>query len=143
MPGSDAHNTPEAANGQLSRWWQEHSELDQLIEALVEACGGSSSAAASAALEDLSEALEGHLTVEEEVYFPLVEHLRPELEPVLKGVRLAHGVLRSQVDQLREQLAGDERTEANRLLGSLLELFRSHEAIEGQLIADLSGLPAT
>ena len=137
MPGTN----PEIVSNQLSRWWQEHSELDQLIEAIVEACGGKSGAAASAALEDLAEALEGHLTVEEEVYFPLVEHLRPELKPMIQGARLAHGVLRGQLDQLREQLAADEREEARRLLGSLLELFRSHEAIEGQLIADLSGLP--
>jgi len=140
MPGSDTQ-TQEGTSGQLSRWWQEHSELDQLIETLVEACADRSSAAASAALEDLSEALEGHLTVEEEVYFPLVKHLRPELDPTLQAVGLAHGVLRGQVDLLREHLAGDERAEAKRLLGSLVELFRSHEAIEGQLIADLSSLP--
>ena len=138
MPGTE----PETASGQLSRWWQEHSELDQLIEAVVEACAGNSGAAASAALEDLAQALEGHLTVEEEVYFPLVKHLRPELEPTIRAVRLAHGVLRGQLDELREQLAANEREEARRLLDSLLELFRSHEAIEGKLIADLSGLPS-
>ena len=140
MPGTDPRSQ-ETAIGQLSRWWQEHSELDQLIEVLVEACGGRSSAAASAALEDLAQALEGHMAVEEEVYFPLVGHLRPELEPTIKGVRLAHGVLRGQLDQLREQLAGNEREEIGRLLASLLEVFRSHEAIEGQLIADLGILP--
>jgi hemerythrin-like domain-containing protein len=128
------------ASSQLSRWWQEHSELDQLIEALTETCDGGSGAAASAALEDLAGALEGHLTVEEEVYFPLVEHLRPELESTIRGVRLAHTMLRARIDQLREHLAADERQEARRLLGALLELFRSHEAVEGQLIADLSDL---
>lgn len=128
--------------GQLTRWWQEHSELDQLIEVLVEACGGGSGAAASAALEELAEAMQGHLAVEEEVYFPLVEHLRPELGVTLQGVRQAHGVMLGQLDQLREQLAGGELEEAGRLLGTLLDLFRSHEVIEGQLISELTGSSA-
>ena len=139
MPGSK-HSETGSSGGGLQRWWQDHSELDQLVGKLQDATERQSVAAASAALEELAEALEGHFTVEEEVYFPLVERLRPELAETMKDARMAHLTLRGQLDQLRGLLSDGDREAARGVLGALLELFRRHEALEERLIADLSSL---
>lgn len=124
--------------GELKRWWQEHSELDELVEALVEATEHGTLAAASASVEELGEALEGHFAVEEEVYFPLVESLRPEYGPTVQTARLAHLEVREQLDRLRSHLSNGDPASARDVLNALLDIFRTHEEMEGRLIADLS-----
>jgi hemerythrin len=129
-------------NPGLQRWWREHSELDQLVETLLEACEGPRNAAASAALEEFAEALEGHFRVEEDTYFPLIERLDQDLAETLKGARLAHLMVRAQLEELRGCLARGEGAKAREVLKGLLELFRNHEELESRLIAELSTAPA-
>jgi len=137
MPGADS-TPPTSGPGELARWWREHSDLDQLVAELVEATEARSLAAATAALEELASALEGHFTVEEEVYFPLVSELRPEFAASLERARLAHTELRNRFDRMRGHLEDGDRLGAKDLLSGALDLFRIHEEMEGSLIADLS-----
>ncbi len=137
MPGADSR-PPTSGPGELARWWREHSDLDQLVSELVEATETRRLAAASAALEELASALEGHFTVEEEVYFPLVPDLRPEFAASLERARLAHSELSSRFEVMRGLLSDGDRLRAKDVLSGALDLFRIHEEMEGALIADLS-----
>jgi hemerythrin len=128
---------PPSHERELQRWWKEHSELDRLVEVLTETMSGGRMAAARAALEDLFEAMEAHLSVEEDVYFPLVEKLAHAHIPLLREARLAHLELRGNLEEMRDHLSQGELDAARRALVALLDRFREHEQTEARLIADL------
>lgn len=125
------------------RWWQEHSELDLLVEALLEALDGGDTAAARAAAEALEGGLDAHVREEERVYFPLVERLAPEHAGEIRHACRTHEELRLVVGSIRARLDRDDRPGAQRALEELLDLFRRHEHAEARLIADLGVLPAS
>ena len=121
----------------LERWWEEHSELDHLVSGLEATLQAGSAARASEALEDLAEALISHLSVEEDVYFPLLERLLPEAAAAVRQARVAHRDLLSEFDRIRDQLATSDLISARSTLERLLWRFRDHERRESQLIAQL------
>ena len=121
----------------IERWWQEHSELDLLVESLEQAMDDGSIARAGAALEELANALEEHFTVEERVYFPLVEQLSSEHAPIVRAASLGHAKIRDRLDTLRDLVANGEIAPARRGLAVLLDRFRTHEAEEAKLVGEL------
>jgi iron-sulfur cluster repair protein YtfE (RIC family) len=140
MPGSGNGESGNA--GVFERWWQEHSELDHLVSDLEEAMGSDSNARASQALEELSEALRSHLSVEEDVYFPLLERLLPDVAEGVGKARLAHRELLSDLDKIRDQLSTADLPAARSTLGHLLRGFRDHEKAEAEMVARLRDEPA-
>jgi hemerythrin-like domain-containing protein len=139
MPGSRLQEQGEA--GVFERWWQEHSELDQYVTELELALNSSSAARASEALEDLTEALRAHLTVEEDVYFPLLERLLPDQAPGIQEACVAHRDILSDVDQMQDQLSSSDLTGARSTLKTLLRRFRDHEQAEAKMVARLRTPP--
>jgi iron-sulfur cluster repair protein YtfE (RIC family) len=121
----------------FERWWEEHSELDQLVTELDAALRDGRSGRASEALDDLTEAFRSHLAIEEEVYFPLLEGLLPEQAPGIRGARLAHRDLLGAFDRLREQVAQADLPTARATLDDLLQRFRDHEQEEARMVARL------
>jgi hypothetical protein len=121
----------------IERWWEEHSELDQLVSALEGALERSSVPTASAALEDLCDAMDAHFDVEEAVYFPLLERLAPTHGVGVKAAREAHARLRSDLEKIRSHLSDDELDRARGLLGEWTVRFDDHEQAESRLIAEL------
>jgi len=139
MSVGEQESTASQTLGQaIERWWREHGDLDYQVGAVVHALTQRGVAAASAAIEDFASALEDHLGVEEEVYFPLIERLAPEHTPAVQRARLAHLELRDGIDELREQLMHGELMPARRSFTALLARLRSHEEMEGRIIADLA-----
>jgi iron-sulfur cluster repair protein YtfE (RIC family) len=124
----------------MNRWWQEHSELDSLVEVVVEALGGDAIDSASESLEDLASALEAHFELEETAYFPLVERLSPDQRSAVEAARLGHGNIRERLQILRTLVEAGDLHAAQAALDVLLERFRTHEAEEGKLIARLEAL---
>ncbi len=134
---------PRGESDSLQRWWQEHSELDDLVAETAEALARGTSAAAASSLEDLAEAFEAHFEVEETNYFPLVERLSPEHRPALAAARLGHGKLRERLDGVRTLVADGDLHAARAALELLLDRFRTHEAEEAKLISRLEELSST
>jgi hemerythrin len=131
----------ELADGEsLARWWEEHSELDALVEAVEETMGGGDVAAAGRALEKLDDALEAHFSVEENVYFPLVERFSPLHSSVVEAARLGHKKIRGRMEDLRQLVDRGEIGAARRALFVLLDRFRTHESEERKLIRELETL---
>ncbi len=121
----------------MERWWEEHSELDQLVSGLAGALERSGAAAASAALQDLCDAMDAHFDAEEGVYFPLLERLSPTHGAAVKAAREGHARSRGDLEKLRSHLSDDELDRARGLMGELMVLFDDHEQAESRLIAEL------
>jgi hemerythrin len=126
----------------LERWWQEHSELGELVDATAEALRGGSIASAAQALDDLHEALEAHFGLEETLYFPLVARHSPEMAPSVEAARLGHDRIRARLEDLRALVDDGDLRGARAALEGLLEKFRAHEAEETKLIVRLEQLAA-
>ncbi len=124
----------------FQRWWQEHSELDRLVRAVEARMGRGSLARTSQALEELEAVLDAHFTVEERVYFPLIEKLSPERHTSIQAAREGHLGISELLDELRDLVECGELAAARRALANLLDQFRDHEIHEAKLIGDLEAL---
>ena len=121
------------------RWWQEHSALDLMVEAVVEAIDGRDADAARAAAEALSRAMDTHAREEEDIYFPLIERLAPDQANSVRKARETHVELHAGLAAIRSELAEADMEAARRVLTELLERFRIHEQAEARLIDRLAG----
>lgn len=127
----------------FQRWWEEHSQLDRLVEELESALVRGAIGPAIAALDELTSTLEAHFTVEEEVYFPLLGTLDPAHQPSLDAARLGHNKIRERLEQLRQLVDGGEVPAARRALRVVLDRFRMHEEEEEKLVGRLERLGPT
>jgi hemerythrin len=123
----------------LPRWWEEHSELDQMVADVTQTLEASGFDAALTALSKLKQALEQHFTVEETIYFPLIERLAPEEAGSVRAAQGGHDRMRRALDDLQEFLAGGDRSGVRRVLAELLAGLSEHESHEKQLIRRLQG----
>ena len=121
----------------LTRWWQEHSELDRLVEAVETTLASRNTRTAGRVLEDLVEAMEAHFGVEENIYFPLVERVSPKHTPAIRAARREHQKIRESLEDLGALIERAQFDEARRSLALLLDRFHSHEAAETELVDDL------
>ncbi len=135
MPGQGPVSTQHTVV--FERWWEQHSELDQLVEAATDALSSGSRFRSSEALEDLAVALESHLAVEEDVYFPLLERLLPETAPGIRAALEAHEKLRHEIGRMRSELTRFDLTSVQDGLGRLLQTFHEHEKHEARMVAPL------
>ena len=124
----------------LERWWHEHSELAELVQAVEKTLARGSLERTSRALEDLEGVLDAHFTVEERVYFPVVERLSPRHQSVIRTAREEHVRISELLDELRDLVNRGEIAAAHRSLSYLLDHFRAHEEQEVKLIEDLAAL---
>jgi iron-sulfur cluster repair protein YtfE (RIC family) len=129
-----------ADSDSLERWWHEHSELAELVQGVEKTLARGSLERTSQALEDLEAVLDAHFTVEESVYFPVVEKLSPKHQSVIRSAREGHVKISELLDELRDLVERGEIAAAGRTLGHLLDRFRVHEAQEVKLIEDLETL---
>ncbi len=121
----------------IERWWEEHSELDELVSALAGALDQSNVSPASAALKDLRDAVDAHFDAEEGVYFPLLEKLSPAHGADVRAACEVHAQVRGDLEKIRSHLSDDELDRARALMGELMVLFDDHEQAESRLIAEL------
>jgi hypothetical protein len=138
----NGRSTPANSEGREGEGWvRERGELGPLVALLVEAVATQGPSAANAALRELAEAMEAHFTVKEEVYFPLVEDLRPDQRYSVERARGVHTRVRRGLGELSRSLNDGRLHEARSLLGDLLAELRAHEQEAARLIAGLRQTP--
>lgn len=86
-------------------------------------------------------ALEAHMSVEDDIYFPALHGLRPEAGPELEVLIDEHEQMRREVEGIRELLVADDRERGSLALGELTGRIARHEVAEEELIARVSGPP--
>lgn len=127
--------------GEERRIASQHERLDDLVGAVykrIEEVG------ASAALDDFRlfvTALEAHMAVEEEIYFPALHGLRADVGPELRDLVAEHGSLREASQAIHELLEADEAEPASAALDRLASRVSSHELAEEELIARITEGP--
>jgi hypothetical protein len=92
---------------------------------------------AQADVEALRRSLEAHFALEDEVYFPAVSALRPDLAPLLRRFRFEH---ESMLACVSDVLARVHAAEVEVLVGELDELIAIAERHEGDEEAIFSSL---
>ncbi len=138
MPHPQTEPLSEALS--LPRWWEEHSELHQMVAEVTQLLATGSLAATLAAFSAMEEALEGHFSIEESLYFPLIERFAPEEDRAVRTAQRGHDRIRRALNDLQELLAGADRPGARRVLVQLLAGLSEHESHEDQLIQRLRAL---
>ena len=143
MPDRRTERSPDPLA--LPRWWEEHSELDQVVADVTRTLASGGLDRTLAAVSALKATLERHFSVEETIYFPLIDRFAPEESSSVRAAQLGHHRMRSTLNDLRGLLAGGDRASARRVLAQLLAGLREHEAHEEQLIERLksAGRPGT
>lgn len=96
---------------------------------------------AARSIEDflqLQHALEAHMSVEDEIYFPALHGLRPEAGPELAVLIDEHEEMRREVEGVRRLLVADDLERGRQALGALTSRIERHELVEEELIARVS-----
>ena len=110
----------------LERWQREHSELDWLTRTLEDSLARESLALARDALDELSTVLDSHFTIEEEVYFPLIERVSDRDRSAVAAARLGHAKLRDGLEDLKRLLGSRDFRTARGDVRVLLSHLRDH-----------------
>lgn len=135
MPDSRTEHSPDQLA--LPRWWEEHSELDQVVAEVAQTLASGGLDRTLGAVSALKATLERHFYVEETIYFPLIERFAPEEGSSVRAAQLGHSRMRRTLNDLQELLSGGDRPGARRVLAQLLAGLNEHEAHEEQLIRRL------
>jgi hypothetical protein len=86
-------------------------------------------------------ALDAHMRIEEEIYFPALHGLRADAGPELTVLVGEHAELRSAAAEIRTQLKAGDREGARLALDSLARRISEHEVAEENLISRITEGP--
>ena len=86
-------------------------------------------------------ALEAHMSVEEEIYFPALHGLRNDMGGELAELVSDHELIRSLLSGIRRELDSDEVDPALRTLDELADRVNRHEDREEALLARITEGP--
>jgi len=129
--------------GEETRISSQHERLDELCREVymrIEKDG------AALAINDFLlfvTALDAHMTVEEDIYFPALHGLREDAGEELAKLVAEHETLREGADEIRLLLKAGDRDGARLALDSLAREISRHEQAEEDLIARITEGPVT
>jgi len=118
----------------------QHRQLDQLYGALIDALEHrGAQAAAAAAFRRFQDACRAHFAMEDEVYFPALHGLRPELDADLAALVEEHRALTATLEELEALFEAGRLAEAEEGLDRLVPRLAAHEGREERLLDGLRG----
>ena len=123
----------------LEGWWSEHAEVSGLTRKLIAALDSRELELVAPAFQELDRAIREHLTVEEEVVFPMAEKSNPEQAQPIRSLRLAHIGIRDDLARIRDQVELSHLDAVRAMIEAFLDSFSAHERLEDQLLAILKG----
>ncbi len=129
--------------GQERRIENQHERLDQLCREVYATLGKDGPTAAINDFLLYKSAIEAHMTLEEEMFFPALHGLRGDLSSVLTELVKDHVEVRNELEEIKLRLKSRDGTAARLGLESLARLFERHEKVEEDLIAHVSEGPIT
>lgn len=116
----------------------EHRALDRLFATALKLLEGDvPELEATDAFENLREAMESHLTAEENLYFPTIWALLPEFKDRLRAFIRAHHHFRGLLQEIGGLMDSAEQEEAAYVLERLRHEFGRHEGGEEDLLRSL------
>ncbi|MEE9279587.1 MAG: hemerythrin domain-containing protein [Myxococcota bacterium] len=121
----------------LEGWWSEHGEVSGLTRKLISALDSGELELVAPAFRELDGAIREHLTVEEEIVFPMAEKSNPEQAQPIRSLRLAHIGIRDDLARIGEQVELSHLDAVRAMIEAFLDSFSAHERLEDQLLAVL------
>lgn len=122
----------------------QHRQLDVLYALVAEALVRGDRAAAGQSFTRFKDALDAHMALEDELYFPALHGLEPQLEAELVGLAADHRRFRTELGRLERSFDAAQLGEAQGALHDFAEGFAAHEQREEELtraLRDRSGIP--
>lgn len=121
----------------------QHARLDAFAHDVYDALDKDGAAAAIDGFGLYVTALEAHMTLEEDVTFPRLHGLRPDLGTRLTELMREHEVLRRETSRIKEQLEEGDDAGAHLAFEALARRLEQHEAREEELLAHVGEGPLT
>jgi len=119
----------------------QHERLDLLCREVYATLGKDGPAAAINDFLLYKSAVEAHMTLEEEMFFPALHGLRGDLSGVLTQLVREHDEVRVELDEIKQGLKRQDGVAARLGLESLARLFEQHEKVEEDLLAHVTEGP--
>ena len=117
---------------------EEHRRCDDLFTAAEGAVDAGAWEEAAARLAAFREALEAHLTLEEERLFPALEAAEPHAQGPTAVMRQEHRHMRALAEELGQALAARDRERYLGAAETLLVLMQQHNAKEEHVLYPMS-----
>ena len=121
------------------RMFGQHAQLRAFFDLVREGLERNSLQATRLAFTRFRDAIEAHMDVEDNSYFPALRGLRPHLAPQLAQLVLDHASNREHLEELHELLARGSAEEFLRLFARFCDAFAVHEAREEALASVKNG----
>ena len=129
--------------GEERRISSQHRQLDDLFSRVVGSVEGGGPRKAVGGFLLFQTALEAHMSVEEEIYFPALHGLRSDLGGELSELVSDHDVIRSLLPGIRRHLDSNDGVPALRVLGELADRVSRHEDQEEAILARIAEGPVS
>jgi iron-sulfur cluster repair protein YtfE (RIC family) len=117
----------------------QHRQLNTFFEMVVADLGRGSLQRARASFVRFRDALEAHLTLEDQVFFPAMRGLRPELAEPLTRLVEDHTRFRAELETLHELLATGSAEAFASQFDDLAGRVAKHERYEEEVLSSAAG----
>ncbi len=117
----------------------QHRQLDLFYAMVREALERGSLRGARVAFVRFRDALEAHVAMEEQVFFPALHGLDPSLEAELTGFVEDHAELRAVLERIHDLLAEGALETSRSELSAFADRVADHERREEDLVSRISG----
>jgi hemerythrin superfamily protein len=117
----------------------QHRQLDAFYELVVRSLDGDSQDRARSEFLRFHDALDAHFTIEEQVHFPALHGLRPELDEDLTRLVEEHRTFRDALERLAELIEGGDLARCARDLDRFVVELAQHEGREERMAERVSG----
>ena len=119
----------------------QHARLDEFAHDVYHALDKDGAAAAIDDFALYATALEAHMSLEEDVTFPRLHGLRPDLGSQLTLLTREHELLRSELASIQARLEDGDDAGAHLAFEALARRLEQHEAREEELLAHVGEGP--
>lgn len=119
----------------------QHARLDEFARDVYDALDRGRAAAAIGDFALYATALEAHMSLEEDVTFPRLHGLRPDLGNQLTLLTREHELLRGELSSIQAQLEAGDDAGAHLAFEALARRLEKHEAREEELLAHVGEGP--
>jgi len=127
--------------GEERRISSQHKQLGDLFDRVRASMDGGGPRVAANDFLLFSTALEAHMAVEEDIYFPALHGLRDDVGDELVELVSEHVRIRGGLSRVQKRLSGESRVDAQQALDDLASLVGRHEKQEEDLLARISEGP--
>lgn len=115
----------------------QHRQLDQFYGVLASALERRDLPGARSAFSHFADACRAHFAMEDEIYFPALHGLRPDLEPTLTDLVQEHRAMVRTLERLASLFEADRLAEGEGELDRLVTRLQAHEGREERILEGL------